>query len=523
MAIGPVVGFYGSTLRWVLRHQPFTLGLAIATLVVTVYLYVIIPKGFFPLQDTGVITGITEGPQDASFAAMAERQQELAKIILRDDAVESLSSFVGVDGTNMTINTGRIQVNLKPIEERKTKVEEVMARLQRACQSVTGISLFLQPVQDLTVDTHVSRTQYQFTMQCPNAAELEEWTPKVLQALESSSVIKDVTSDLLNRGLELRVDVNRDTASRLGISMQMVDDALYNAFGQRQISTLFTQLNQYRVILTTDAKFRDSWQDLEHVFLSLPGGGKVPLSAIAEFSEHASPLAIERLGQFPVVTISFNLAPGASLGDAVAEIEATQAKLQIPANIQIDFQGTAHAFQSSLRNQPFLILAALVTVYIVLGILYESFIHPITILSTLPSAGAGAILALMMVGEPLNVIGLIGIVLLIGIVKKNAIMMIDFALDAERGRGLPPEAAIYQACLLRFRPIMMTTMAALFGAVPLAFGGGVGSELRRPLGITIIGGLLLSQVLTLYTTPVIYLAFDRLGKGFRRSRGTALT
>jgi multidrug efflux pump len=511
-----VIWLYGKTLSIVLKFQFITLLVAVATLVATVYLYVIIPKGFFPVQDTGVILGISEAPHSVSFSAMAELQQKLGHVILQDPAVDSLSSFIGIDGTNTTLNSGRIQINLKPLEERHISASEVIRRLQTQLQTVEGITLYMQPVQDLTVETRVSRTQFQYSLEDPDAKELSAWVPQLVKRLQSCPQLRDVASDQQDEGRQLRVVIDRDSASRLGITPQMIDDVLYDAFGQRQISMMFTQLNQYRVVLEVKPEFRDNPQDIGNIYIHSPRAGKVPLSTFTRVEESKVPLAVNHQGQFPVATISFNLAPGTSLGDAVQAVEAAKEEIGLPASIQASFQGTAKAFQASLRNEPLLILAALVTVYIVLGVLYESYIHPITILSTLPSAGVGALLALLWYRMDLNVIALIGIILLIGIVKKNAIMMIDFALEAERAQGKPPREAIYEACLLRFRPIMMTTMAALLGAVPLAMGHGVGSELRRPLGITIIGGLIFSQILTLYTTPVIYLAFDRLGRRFRR-------
>ena len=512
-----IIAAYGRTLQVVLRFRLTTLLVTIATLALTIFLYVIVPKGFFPVEDTGVLLGISEAPQTISFSEMGRRQQELAHVILQDPDVESLSSFIGVDGVNTTMNSGRIQINLQPLEDRKSRAPEIIHRLRDKLAHVEGITLYMQALQDLTVADSVSRTQYQYVVEDANGAELNDWVPRLVTELQKLPQLRDVASDLQDNGLETDVVIDRDTASRLGVSIQTIDNTLYDAFGQRQVSTMFTQLNQYHVVLEVPPSFERTPDDLKNIYVASSTGAQVPLSTFVRIRSTHTPLAVNHLGQFPAATISFNLASGVSLGDAVQVINQVEQQMGMPASINASFQGTAAAFESSLSNEPILILAALITVYIVLGVLYESYIHPITILSTLPSAGVGAILALILFKMDLNVIGIIGIILLIGIVKKNAIMMIDFALEAERGQGKPAEEAIYQACLLRFRPIMMTTMAALLGGLPLALGTGMGAELRRPLGITIVGGLIFSQVLTLYTTPVVYLYFDKLARRFSRS------
>jgi len=512
-----IVTGYGRTLKFVLKHQTITLIVTAATLVLTIFLYIVVPKGFFPVQDTGVILGISDAPQTVSFAAMSARQQQLAAVILKDPDVDSLSSFIGVDGTNPTLNSGRIQINLKPRSDRKSTASDIIRRLQpELAQQVNGITLYMQPVQDLTVEDRVSRTQFQYSMEDVDAVELSSWSQKLLDQLRKSPELQDVASDQQDGGLRADVVIDRDTASRLGISPSAIDNTLYDAFGQRQVSTIYTQLNQYHVVLEADPQFQQDPESLNTLYVKSSTGTQVPLSAFSHIDQTNASLSINHEGQFPVVTLSFNLAPGISLGDATKAIDAAEQAIQMPASIHTAFQGTAAAFRDSLSSEPLLILAAIVTVYIVLGVLYESYIHPITILSTLPSAGVGALVALLLTGNDLGVVSLIGIILLIGIVKKNAIMMIDFALEAEREEHKPAEEAIYQASLLRFRPIMMTTMAALFAGLPLALGRGTGSELRHPLGITIVGGLILSQLLTLYTTPVVYIWFDRLSERFAR-------
>ena len=518
-----LIDHYGRALNWVLERQPMTLLVAIATLVVTIALYIFIPKGFFPVQDTGVIQAITEAPQSVSFADMSRRQSQLAAAILKDPDVVSLSSFIGVDGTNITLNSGRMLINLKPVSQRSQTASQIIRRLQHQTADVTGISLFMQPVQDLSISDTVSRTQYQFVLEDANPDEFNTWVPKLITKLQTLPELEDVASDQENQGLSAYLTIDRDTAGRFGITPATVDNALYDAFGQRIVSTIFTQSNQYRVILQADDSLMASLDALGTIYLpsSTAIGGEVPLSALVKVSERTAPLSIDHLGQFPSTTVSFNLATGAALGNAVDAITKAEHDISLPPSVMTTFQGAALAFQATLGNELFLILAALVTVYIVLGVLYESFIHPITILSTLPSAGVGALLALLIAGDDLGVIGIIGIVLLIGIVKKNAIMMIDFALVAEREQGMNPRDAIYHASLLRFRPILMTTMAALLGALPLMLGTGTGSELRHPLGITIVGGLILSQLLTLFTTPVIYLYFDRLERRISGRTGPA--
>ncbi len=509
------IAFYDRGLKLVFRHKLITLLVTIATLGLTIALAVFVPKGFFPQQDTGALLGVSEAAPDVSFTKMMDLQRSLADVILQDPDVQNVASFIGSDGTNPTTNSGRLSITLKPLAERSSSADEIVARLQPKLAQVEGIQVYLQSVQDLQIDSRIGRTQFQYTLEDPDPNELAEWAPKLVAELRKEHVMRDVASDLETAGLQTSLTIDRDTASRLGISPQVIDDTLYDAFGQRQVSIIFTQLNLYRVILEVKPEEARTNAALDRLFVRTPTGAPVPLSTMVHETTTTAPLAINHQGQFPAVTISFNLAPGESLGDAVNAIVAAQARIGTPPSVRADFAGTAQAFNQSLASEPALVLAAIVTVYIVLGILYESYIHPITIISTLPSAGVGALLALFICRTDFSVIALIGIVLLIGIVKKNAIMMIDFALEAERDHGKSPEESIHEACLLRFRPIMMTTMAALLGGLPLALGTGMGSELRRPLGITIVGGLIISQMLTLYTTPVVYLYMDRLGSWFR--------
>jgi multidrug efflux pump len=509
-----LINWYERGLNFVLGHQRATLWVALGTLILTGLLYAMVPKGFFPQQDTGLIQAISQGPQTVSFSSMAQRQQQAVEQMLKDPAVSAVTSFIGIDGTNATLNTGRMQIALKPTSERSDNAQTIIRRLGQNLKSVPEIEVFMQPVQDLSVDDHVSRTQYQMSLSDPNHQVLTEWVPKLVRKLQELPQLVDVTDDLQSAGLQTTLLIDRDAASRLGVTTSAIDEALYDAFGQRLISTIFTQSAQYRVVLEAAPQYRENPQSLAHIYVPTATGGPVPLTSFASIGQASTLLSIERLGQFPAATVSFNLAPRVALSDAVDAIRLAERSMNMPASIETSFQGAARAFQASLDSTLWLLLAAVVAMYIVLGILYESYIHPITILSTLPSAAIGALVALLLSGTELDMIGVIGIILLIGIVKKNAIMMIDFALDAERNRGLSPRDAIHEAALLRFRPILMTTLAALFSAVPLMLATGAGSELRQPLGLVMVGGLLCSQVLTLFTTPVIYLMFTRLSQRF---------